>query len=62
MRKLTLNKESLSELSTAELDQVVGGNAVTNQTNCYCSDFAACLPTSRCVTLAYDCLTQSGGC
>ena len=43
MRKLTLKKESLVELTGTELDNVVGG--VISGVSCpVCSDFRACLP------------------
>ena len=60
MRTLNLKKETLVELSTEELDQVVGGGiGVTKQnTNCFCSDFASCLPTDRCPT--EDCVATLG--
>ena len=62
MRKLSLKKETLVELSGEELDSVVGGaQEITKQTNCYCSDFAPCYPTYRCPTL--DCVaTVANGC
>jgi hypothetical protein len=53
-RTLSLKREALTELTTAELDRVAGGSGLTC-INCN-SDFQACLtgleclPTNRCFT------------
>jgi hypothetical protein len=53
MRKLSLKKETLVELSPTELDSIVGAQAITKQSQCFCSDFASCFPT------AYNCPTET---
>ena len=50
MRKLTLKKETLAELTGEELDRVVGAAQEITKTSCICSDFASCLPSYRCPT------------
>lgn len=61
MRTLNLKKETLAELSSEELDAVVGGaQEVTKNSNCFCSDFAPCYPTYRCATL--ECVATLDGC
>lgn len=60
MRKLSLKKETLADLSADELDRVVGGLGVTQNSQCFCSDFAACFPTYDC-TLR-DCVATVSGC
>lgn len=44
MRKLTLKKETLTELSADDLLSVLGGAGT--QTCAVCSDFASCFPTA----------------
>jgi hypothetical protein len=55
VRSLKLSKETLTELSTADLAGVVGGQAVTNNsclTLCQPqSDFQECLTGLQCVTV-----------
>lgn len=48
MRKLTLKKETVAELSPAELDAVVGAAGIT-VAPCI-SGIVACVPTDRCPT------------
>jgi len=60
MRKLSLKRETLAELSGDDLDRVVGAIGVTQNSQCFCSDFAACFPTADC-TLR-DCVETAGGC
>ena len=50
MRKLSLKKESLVELSTEELDQVAGGSGLTCFA-CHNSDFMECLTGLQCLSL-----------
>lgn len=60
MRKLNLKKENVAELTVEELGEVVGADAVTKQTQCYCSDFASCVPTDDCPTR--DCVASLRSC
>lgn len=55
MRKLNLRKETLAELTTEELDAVVGAAQDITKNSCICSDFQSCLPTR-------DCFETLGGC
>ena len=50
MRKLRLAKETLAELTGAELDAVVGAQQGVTVNSCICSDFAQCIPSYRCPT------------
>ena len=49
MRKLTLKKENLVELTSTELDQIAGGSGLSCL-NCN-SDFQQCLTGLRCLSL-----------
>lgn len=51
MRKLTLSKETLVELSTEELDSVAGGSGLSC-INC-ASDFQQCLTGRPCLSLEH---------
>ncbi|MDQ1711729.1 MAG: hypothetical protein QOE45_1179 [Frankiaceae bacterium] len=62
MRKLNLKKETLAELSTSELVNVVGG--ATGRQSCAVkdclgpqSDFAECLTGVRCIPTLDGCFT-----
>ncbi len=63
-RKLTLKKETLAELGTDDLAQVVGGQDISRLSGCVqCgSDFQACTPTNRCVATLGGCLTSLDVC
>ena len=50
MRKLSLRKETLAELTGEELNNVVGAAQDVTKVSCICSDFAQCLPSYRCPT------------
>ena len=58
MRKLTLKKETLAELSAADLAEVVG--AMNKITQVCGSDLVACVPTYRCPT--GDCVASLQAC
>jgi hypothetical protein len=61
MRKLTLKRETVSELRDAELDSIVGAaQDITKNGLCFNSDFAPCYPTYRC-TLE-DCVATVRNC
>jgi hypothetical protein len=52
MRKLSLSKETLVELSTQELSEVVGASGVSCLSQLLCqpqSDFQECMTGVRCV-------------
>ena len=57
MRKLNLKKETLVELTTAELDAIVGGGIGVTQPQCV-SGIVSCA-TYRCPTL-HDCVATIG--
>ena len=51
MRTLSLKKDTLTELTTAELDLVVGASALSclSQWVCQASDFQQCITGLHCV-------------
>lgn len=50
MRTLNLKKDTVVELTSAELDSVAGGAAITKDTCLYCgSEVDACLTAWRCL-------------
>jgi hypothetical protein len=58
-RTLTLKKETLTELTTAELGSVVGGQLSGPSCNIACnqSDFQQCLTGLHCINTLDSCIT-----
>jgi hypothetical protein len=56
MRKLNLHKETLVELTGAELDSIVGAAAITKDSCLYCtSEVDACITAWRCTDSLLGC-------
>lgn len=52
MRKLSLKKDTLTELSTEDLDGVVGGSGLSCISNMICSsDFQQCITGLGCLSV-----------
>ncbi len=47
LKKLSLNRETLSSLNSESLEQVAGG---TVWSNCYCTEMSACCTNVGCPT------------